>query len=240
VHGGEVDLCQFSHLHEGLADEHAFPAPLWAHHDEVVTSLHPAAQNRKVALDGCGLKHCSLFRTNLLQRELRRQGGESAEHLSLRIQNQCLFLRHGIALPESFEDLADYCVFIAQIVGGEALDAGSDKLLLRFNFCHHGKHLIDLSDQGALHHLIVSHKSLYRQGFKEIPEVLMFLKPLLYQSRDVDVLVVEVNHTHARNRGRRGIEQGISFKNEAGAVGEVDALASRQSEKVVVVKNRIQ
>ena len=146
-------------------------------------------------------------------------------------------MRHRIALTEPLEYLADDRIFIAKIVGREALDAGSDKLLLRFNFSHHGKNLIDLSDQSALHHLIVSQKSLNRQSFEEIPEVLMLLKPLLYQSRDVDVLVVEVNHTHSRNRSRRGIKQGISFKNEAGAVGEVDALTSRQGEKVVIVKN---
>lgn len=240
VHRREVNLGGLPELHEGLADQHALAAALAADNDEVLVALHPILEHGEVALDRSCLQDCSLLRADLLEREFGGEGGVGSEYFSLRVEDERLFGGDGAAFVELLEDPADDGALVSAVIGSEALDAGNDELMLRLYPVHLGKHLADLPDQRALNDLLIAQQGLNAQHPEVVLKMGGLLEPLFDESCDVDVLVVEVDHAHPRDSGRRGIQQGVCLEDEAGAVGEVDALSGGEGEKVVVVQHAVQ
>ena len=68
----------------------------------------------------------------------------------------------------------------------------------------------------------------------------VLIEPFLDDASDINILVVEINHAHSGDSGGRSIEEGVSLKDEAGSIGEVNSLACGQSQQVIIIQHTVQ
>ena len=125
------------------------------------------------------------------------------------------------------------------MVSCESSNAGCYKFCLVLNTFHLGKDLRNLSNQGALDVFIISKKIVNIQRVEEWFEMGLRISPFVNEPMNVDILIVEEDHAHSGDSSRGSIKKGVSFKDEASSVREIDTFAGWKSEEMVVVENTI-